>query len=155
MLRGTRPPQVPHEKLRKTMTTMILIAPYLAFGLGAAMMARALHLYSEIRPQAAESNQRKLALLLLSALALPTLAHAQAVDLRTATESGNAIIMYLSGTLAAVGIVAAGVAMMMGRQSIAKWAFAGAMICGLAFAIVKTMWSNMGLEAAGVSTFAP
>lgn len=137
------------------MTTMILIAPYLAFGLGAAMMARALHLCSEIRPQAAESNRRKLALLLLSALALPTLAHAQAVDLRTATESGNAIIMYLSGTLAAVGIVAAGVAMMMGRQSIAKWAFAGAMICGLSFAIVKTMWSNMGLEAAGVSTFAP
>ena len=155
MLRGTRPPQVPHEKLRKTMTTMILKAPYLALGLGAVMMARALHLYSDIRQQAAASNRRKLALLFLSALALPTLAHAQAVDLRTATESGNAIIMYLSGTLAAVGIVAAGVAMMMGRQSIAKWAFAGAMICGLSFAIVKTMWSNMGLEAAGVSTFAP
>ncbi len=137
------------------MTTMILIAPYLALGLGAAMMAMALHLYSEIRPQAVESNRQKLALLLLGSLALPTLAHAQAVDLRTATESGNAIIMYLSGTLAAVGIVAAGVAMMMGRQSIAKWAFAGAMICGLSFAIVKTMWSNMGLEAAGVSTFAP
>ena len=84
-----------------------------------------------------------------------TLAQAQAVDLRTATESGNAIIMYLSGTLAAVGIVAAGVAMMMGRQSIAKWAFAGAMISGLAFAIVRTMWSNMGLEAANVSSFAP
>jgi hypothetical protein len=56
---------------------------------------------------------------------------------------------------AAVGIVAAGVAMMMGCQSIAKWAFAGAMVSGLAFAIVRTMWSNMGLEASGVSTFAP
>jgi hypothetical protein len=92
---------------------------------------------------------------LLATLALPTLAQAQGVDLRTATESGNAIIMYLSGVFAAVGIVAAGVAMMMGRQSIAKWAFAGAMVSGLAFAIVRTMWGNMGLEAAGVSSFAP
>jgi hypothetical protein len=54
-----------------------------------------------------------------------------------------------------VGIVAAGVAMMMGRQSIAKWAFAGAMVSGLAFAIVRTMWSNMGIEAADVGTFTP
>jgi type IV secretory pathway VirB2 component (pilin) len=137
------------------MTTLILITPYLAFGCGVAMMARALHLYSKCRPQTAEGNQRKLALLVLTALAMPTLAHAQAVDLREATERGNAIIMYLSGTFAAVGIVAAGVAMMMGRQSIAKWAFAGAMVSGLAFAIVRTMWSNMGLEAAGVSSFAP
>jgi hypothetical protein len=45
--------------------------------------------------------------------------------------------------------------MMMGRQSIAKWAFAGAMVSGLAFAIVKTMWGNMGLEASGVSSFSP
>lgn len=137
------------------MTTMILMTPYVAFVLGVAMMAKALHLYSETRPQTAESNWRKMALLFLATLSLPSLAHAQAVDLRTATESGNAIIMYLSGTFAAVGIVAAGVAMMMGRQSIAKWAFAGAMVSGLAFAIVRTMWSNMGLEAAGVSTFAP
>ena len=137
------------------MTTMILMTPYVAFVLGAAMMAKALHLYSESRPQTVETNWRKIAFLFGVILALPTLAHAQAVNLRTATESGNAIIMYLSGTLAAVGIVAAGVSMMMGRQSIAKWAFAGAMICGLAFAIVRTMWSNMGLEAAGVSTFAP
>ena len=137
------------------MTTMILIASYLALGLGAAMMARALHLYSEIRPQSVENNWRRLALLFCATLALPSLAQAAAVDLRTATESGNAVIMYLSGILAAVGIVAAGVAMMMGRQSIAKWAFAGAMICGLSFAIVKTMWSNMGLEAAGVSSFTP
>ena len=137
------------------MTTLIIATPYAALFLGVALMARALHLYSEGRPQTVEGNQRKLALLLFTALALPTLAQAQAVDLRTATESGNAIIMYLSGTFAAVGIVAAGVAMMMGRQSIAKWAFAGAMVSGLAFAIVRTMWSNMGLEAAGVSTFAP
>ena len=139
------------------MTTMILITPYVAFVLGVAMMARALHLYSETRPQPAQSNWRKIALLLIATLTLPSLAHAQgqAVDLRTATESGNAIIMYLSGTFAAVGIVAAGVAMMMGRQSIAKWAFAGAMVSGLAFAIVHTMWSNMGLEAAGVGSFTP
>lgn len=136
-------------------TTLIEVTPYAASALGVAMMARALHLYLENRPQAAEGNRRKLTLILFTALALPTLAQAQAVDLRTAVESGNAIIMYLSGIFAAVGIVAAGVAMMMGRQSIAKWAFAGAMVCGLAFAIVKTMWGNMGLEAAGVSSFAP
>ena len=137
------------------MTTMILLTPYVAFVLGVAMMMRALHLYSETRPQTAENNWRKIALIFLATLTMPSLVHAQAVDLKTATESGNAIIMYLSGIFAAVGIVAAGVAMMMGRQSIAKWAFAGAMVCGLAFAIVKTMWGNMGLEAAGVSTFAP
>lgn len=137
------------------MTTLILITPYVAFGVGAAMMARALHLYCETRPQTAESAWRKVAFLFIATLALPSLAHAQAVDLKTATESGNAIIMYLSGTLAAVGIVAAGVAMMMGRQSIAKWAFCGAMISGLSFAIVRTMWSNMGLEAADVGTFTP
>lgn len=137
------------------MTTLILITPHLAFGLGVAMMARALHLYLESRPNSTESNWRKTVLLFWATLALPTLAQAQAVDLRQATESGNAIIMYLSGTFAAVGIVAAGVAMMMGRQSIAKWAFAGAMVSGLAFAIVKTMWSNMGLEAAGVGSFSP
>lgn len=137
------------------MTTLILITPYLAFGVGVAMMARALHLYWESRPQMRESVWRKAVLLLAATLALPTLAHAQAVDLRTATESGNAIIMYLSGTFAAVGIVAAGVAMMMGRQSIAKWAFAGAMVSGLAFAIVHTMWSNMGIEASNVGTFSP
>lgn len=138
-----------------TMTILITVIPYMALVIGTAMMAKALHLYSENRRQSTNYTWRKQAVLLLGALALPALAHAQAVDLRTATESGNAIIMYLSGTFAAVGIVAAGVAMMMGRQSIAKWAFAGAMVSGLAFAIVKTMWGNMGLEAAGVSTFAP
>lgn len=137
------------------MTTLILVTPYLAFVCGVAMMARALHLWEmEARRNGAPSSGRRLVLLVGSVLALPTLAHAQ-VDLRTATESGNAIIMYLSGTFAAVGIVAAGVAMMMGRQSIAKWAFAGAMVSGLAFAIVRTMWSNMGIEASGVGSFAP
>lgn len=137
------------------MTTLILVTPYLAFICGVAMMARALHLW-EKEPRAAERRDtwRRLVLAVSAALAMPTLAHAQ-VDLRTATESGNAIIMYLSGTFAAVGIVAAGVAMMMGRQSIAKWAFAGAMVSGLAFAIVRTMWSNMGIEASSVGSFAP
>jgi len=137
------------------MTTLILLTPYVALALGAAMLARALHLYSEKRPQSAEGNQRRLWFLFAATLTWPTLAQAAAVDLKTATESGNAIIMYLSGTFAAVGIVAAGVAMMMGRQSIAKWAFAGAMVSGLAFAIVRTMWSNMGIEAADVGTFTP
>jgi len=137
------------------MTTLIGVTPYVALVLGVAMIARALHLYSESRPQTAESIQRKLRFFYFAMLAVPSMAHAAAVDLRTATESGNAIIMYLSGTFAAVGIVAAGVAMMMGRQSIAKWAFAGAMVSGLAFAIVKTMWGNMGLEASGVSSFSP
>ena len=135
--------------------TLIELAPYAAFAAAVIMMARALQLYSETKPSTAHGNSRKLTLLLFAALTMPSMAHAAAVDLRTATESGNAIIMYLSGTFAAVGIVAAGVAMMMGRQSIAKWAFAGAMVSGLAFAIVKTMWTNMGLEAAGVSTFGP
>lgn len=85
-------------------------------------------------------------------LFVPDLARAAAVDLHTSVEIGNAIIMYLSGTLAAVGIVAAGVAMMMGRQSIAKWAFAGAMVSGLAFAIVRAMWSNFGLSAPDVAS---
>lgn len=137
------------------MTILTLVTPYVALVTGVAMMVRAWHLYSESRPHMAEGNWRRVAFLLFSAVAMTSTAHAAAVDLRTATESGNAIIMYLSGTFAAVGIVAAGVAMMMGRQSIAKWAFAGAMVSGLAFAIVKTMWSNMGLEASGVSTFAP
>lgn len=137
------------------MTTLILLTPYVALVLGAAMLARALHLYSESRPQSAEGNQRRALFLWFAVFAWPTLAQAASVDLKTATESGNAIIMYLSGTFAAVGIVAAGVAMMMGRQSIAKWAFAGAMVSGLAFAIVRTMWSNMGIEAADVGTFNP
>jgi hypothetical protein len=129
------------------------MTPYLASILGAAMLTKALHLYLESRPQQLQGVWRRVVCLAVVALALPSLAQAAAVDLRTATESGNAIIMYLSATFAAVGVVAAGVAMMMGRQSIAKWAFAGAMVSGLAFAIVKTMWTAMGIEASDVGTF--
>ena len=136
------------------MTTLIHVAPYVALVLGAAAFTKALHLYSAYQSLSVGSSPRRRFITIgLAVLAAPSLAHAQAVDLRTATESGNAIIMYLSGVFAAVGIVAAGVAMMMGRQSIAKWAFAGAMVSGLAFAIVRTMWGNMGLEASGVSSF--
>ena len=135
------------------MTTLALTFPYVVIVLGAALMVRA-HLTNQPVTPSAILRSRSRALTALGALLLlPTLAQAQAVDLRTATESGNAIIMYLSGTLAAVGIVAAGVAMMMGRQAIAKWAFAGAMVSGLAFAIVRTMWGSMGLEAANVGSF--
>ena len=137
------------------MTTMILLTPYVAFVLGGAMMARALHLYSGTCPQMMRSGEWRRMVLIWTVLALPSLAQAQVVDLRTATEAGNAVIMYLCGTFAAIGIVTAGIAMMAGRQAIAKWAFAGAMVCGLSFAIVRTMWSNMGLEAADVGTFAP
>jgi hypothetical protein len=135
------------------MTTLVLMTPYLASTLGAAMLTKALHLFLESQVTRVQNPWRKAALLVIAILSLPTLAQAAAVDLRTATESGNAIIMYLSATFAAVGVVAAGVAMMMGRQSIAKWAFAGAMVSGLAFAIVKTMWTAMGIEASDVGTF--
>ncbi|MFT3783706.1 MAG: hypothetical protein QM790_16965 [Nibricoccus sp.] len=135
------------------MLILIQVVPGVVLAIGSVLLAKALHLYSANRLQVVSGDRRKQMLTALAVIAIPTLSHAQAVDLRTATESGNAIIMYLSGIFAAVGIVAAGVAMMMGRQSIAKWAFAGAMVSGLAFAIVKTMWGNMGLEAAGVSSF--
>ena len=135
------------------MTTLLSVMPWVASVLGAVLIGNALRLW-EVSPRSGE-NWRRLAILAGAAVVLPSLARAQAADLQTAVESGNAIIMYLSGTLAAVGIVAAGVAMMMGRQSIAKWAFAGAMVSGLAFAIVRTMWSNFGLPAPDVSSFAP
>ena len=135
------------------MTTLVFMTPYLASTLGAAMLTKALHLFLETRAQRIQNQWRKVMLLVFAILALPSMMQAAAVDLRTATESGNAIIMYLSATFAAVGVVAAGVAMMMGRQSIAKWAFAGAMVSGLAFAIVKTMWTAMGIEASDVGTF--
>ncbi len=135
------------------MQTLIMIAPYVAFACGTLFLARALRLHLST-PQA-EDRRHKLALLFVGFLVLPTALFAQGtpVDLRAATEAGNAIIMYLSGTFAAVGIIAAGVAMMMGRQSIAKWAFVGAMVCGLAFAIVRTMWTSMGMEASNVGSF--
>ncbi len=135
------------------MTTLVLTFPYVVIVLGAAVLARAFLSTKLARPFGARNNVARFLTLLGGLLLFSPLAQAQAVDLRTATESGNAIIMYLSGTLAAVGIVAAGVAMMMGRQAIAKWAFAGAMVSGLAFAIVRTMWGSMGLEAANVGTF--
>lgn len=75
------------------MTNLVEVTPYAVSAFGVAMMAKALHLYSESRPQTAEGNRRKLTLVLFVALAMPSLAHAAAVDLRTATESGNAIIM--------------------------------------------------------------
>lgn len=131
------------------------MTPYVALVVGAGLLIRALHLCEKKTPGSQRRNTwRKLALITTPLILWPTLAHAQ-VDLVTAAESGNAIIMYLSATFASVGIVAAGVAMMMGRQSIAKWAFAGAMVSGLAFAIVQTMWSNMGIQASGVGTFNP
>jgi type IV secretory pathway VirB2 component (pilin) len=135
------------------MTTLLFMLPWVASVCGAVMIGKALRLW-EIQPGIGDSRKRLLALLSASLL-FPSFAQAQAVDLQTAVESGNAIIMYLSGTLAAVGIIAAGVAMMMGRQSIAKWAFAGAFVSGLAFAIVRTMWENFGLTAPDVSTFTP
>lgn len=137
------------------MTTLIQLTPYVVLAIGTAMLARAVHLYLDGPTQSTETNRCRALALFVTALFWPTVAQAQTVDLRTGVEAGNAIIMYLSGTFAAVGIVAAGAAMMMGRQSIAKWAFAGAMVSGLAFAIVRTMWSNMGIEAADVGTFSP
>jgi hypothetical protein len=77
------------------MTTMILLTPYLAFFLGVAMMVKALHLYSEPRLQSTRSREWKRVLLIWTVPALPSLGQAQAVDLRTATESGYAVIMYL------------------------------------------------------------
>lgn len=134
------------------MTTLLFVLPWVASVCGALMIGKALRLW-EVQPQ---GGGRKWAAAILSLIAMwPSLAQAQAADLQTAVSSGNAIIMYLSGTLAAVGIVSAGVAMMMGRQSIAKWAFAGAMVSGLAFAIVRTMWQNFGLTPPEVTTFTP
>ena len=135
------------------MTTLLFVLPWVASVCGAVMIGKALHLW-DVQPQGGENRKWTAAVLSLLA-AFPSLAQAQAADLQTAVGAGNAIIMYLSGTLAAVGIVSAGVAMMMGRQSIAKWAFAGAMVSGLAFAIVRTMWQNFGLTAPDVSTFTP
>src|SRR5688572_17955761 len=133
------------------MTTLLFVLPWVASVCGAVMVGKALSLW-EIQPGHRDA-WKQVGALMSVVLLFPSFARAQATDLTTAVGAGNAIIMYLSGTLAAVGIVAAGVAMMMGRQSIAKWAFAGAMISGLAFAIVRTMWQNFGLTAPDVSTF--
>lgn len=135
------------------MNTISVMMPYVVLALGLAINVKALLLLMERTAQSASNARRRWGPAVLALLASPVAAQAQVVNLRAATESGNAIIMYLSATFAAVGIVAAGVAMMMGRQSIAKWAFAGAMVSGLAFAIVRAMWINMGLEASDVGTF--
>lgn len=135
------------------MTTLLFLMPWVASLCGAVMIGYALRLW-EVQPRGCE-NQKRLWLLLSAAVTFPSIAQAQGVDLKTAVESGNAVIMYLSGSLAAVGIIAAGIAMMMGRHSIAKWSFAGAMVSGLAFAIVRTMWTNFGLTAPEVGPFTP
>ena len=84
------------------MTTLLFILPWVASVCGAVMIGKALRLW-EIQPGISDSRKRILALMSASIL-FPSFARAQAVDLQTAVESGNAIIMYLSGTLAAVGI---------------------------------------------------
>lgn len=134
------------------MTTLLFVMPWVASVCGAVMIGKALRLW-EIQPQGGE-NRKRMVVLALAALVFPSFMRA-ASDLQTSVESGNATIMYLSGTLAAVGIIAAGIAMMTGRHQIAKWAFAGAMVSGLAFAIVKTMWTNFGLTAPEVGAFTP
>src|ERR1043166_5602235 len=109
---------------------LLLATPWVASVCGALMLATAV---GRIESRFG-SRSWKLAALVAALLAMPTFVQA-AADLQTSVEAGNAVIMYLCGILAAVGVVAAGVAMMMGRQAIAKWAFAGAMISGLGFAI--------------------
>lgn len=135
------------------MKDLIVAMPWVAFVCGAVMMGKALRLF-EVRPGVIRNGRKRLAALLALAVGAPTVSYAQ-VDLKTSVESGNAIIMYLCGVFAAVGIVTAGVSMMAGRPTIAKWSFAGAMVSGLGFAIVKTMWSNFGLTPADVTTFTP
>lgn len=133
------------------MTTLLFVMPWVASLCGAAMIGHALRLW-EVRPQDREMRMRSLAVWFV-VLMIPSLAHAQAANLQQAVEAGNGIIMYMSGTFAAVGIVAAGIAMMTGRHAIAKWALAGAVVSGLAFAIVRTIWQSAGLTAPDVGTF--
>jgi type IV secretory pathway VirB2 component (pilin) len=135
------------------MTTLLFVLPWVASVCGAVMVIRALRLW-EVEPQGGD-NRRRLWALASLAIAFPSFAHAQATDLQTAVEAGNAIIMYLSGVFAAIGIIAAGIGMMTGRHAIAKWALAGAMVSGLAFAIVRSIWTNAGLTAPEVGAFAP
>lgn len=133
------------------MTTLLFLMPWVASLCGAMMVGHALRLW-QTRPQDRDNRMRMLALWCV-VLMFPSLAHAQAANLQQAVEAGNGIIMYLSGTFAAVGIVAAGIAMMTGRHAIAKWALAGAVVSGLAFAIVRTIWESAGLTAPDVGTF--
>ena len=131
------------------MNELMIAMPWLALLCGLALYLKALHL--DERHSTNHALPRRLLLLAL-AVGLPSLAQAQ-VDLKTSVQSGNAIIMYLCGVFAAVGIVTSGVSMMAGRPTIAKWSFAGAMVSGLGFAIVKTMWTSFGLTPADVGTF--
>lgn len=133
------------------MNVLVYAAPHVALICGAVLIGNALRL-SRGGQGRIEAWRRRWAVLILVPLLMPSAGYAQ-VDLKTAVESGNAIIMYLCGIFAAVGIVTAGVSMMAGRPTIAKWSFAGAMVAGLGFAIVKTMWTSFGLTPADVSTF--
>ena len=135
------------------MTTLLFVLPWVASVCGAVMVIRALRLW-EVQPQGGE-NRMRLWWVAALAVAFPSWARAQGTDLQTAVESSNAIIMYISGVFAAIGIIAAGIGMMTGRHSIAKWALAGAMVSGLAFAIVRSIWTNAGLTAPGVGAFNP
>lgn len=135
------------------MTTLLFVLPALAAVCGAVLVIRSQHLGTV--PTRVMGDRVRLWLAASVAIALPSLAQAQAADLQTAVEAGNAIIMYLSGVFAAIGIVAAGISMMTGRHAIAKWALAGAMVSGLAFAIVRSIWTNAGLAAPEVGGFAP
>lgn len=135
------------------MTTLLFVVPWVASVCGAVMVIWALRLW-EVQPQGGE-NRKRLWMVAAFAAIFPSLAQAQGVGLQQAVESGNAVIMYLSGTFAAIGIIAAGIGMMTGRHAIAKWALAGAMVSGLAFAIVRTIWTNAGLTAPEVGAFNP
>ena len=134
------------------MNQIILGAPYLALICGAMMVAKALRLF-ETKPGAVSQCGRQLALWWSLMFVIPAVSYGQSTDLRTSAEAGNAIIMYLCGIIAAIGIVSAGVSMMMGRPQVAKWSFGGALVAGLGFAIVRTMWDSFGLTAADVGTF--
>jgi hypothetical protein len=120
------------------MSTSLILLPWLALSCSALLIGKAL---SHLPVNPAARLRHSFAALAGLAFLAPSL--------------GNAILMYVCGSLVAVGIVTAGVAMMSGRQSIAKWAFAGALVAGLAFPIVKTMWSNIGLTPPDVSTYTP
>lgn len=131
------------------MNELVYVAPHLALICGVVLIGNALRLSQE---RVGGNARRRWFVLILIGAAVPSLSQAQ-VALKTAVESGNAIVMYLCGVFAAIGIVTAGVSMMAGRPTIAKWSFAGAMVAGLGFAIVKAMWTAFGLTPADVSTF--
>jgi hypothetical protein len=133
------------------MKELMIAMPWLALLGGLALYLKALSL-GEDEVEAGRGALRRRVAWWVLALGLPSLAQAQ-VDLKSSVQSGNAIIMYLCGVFAAVGIVTSGVSMMAGRPTIAKWSFAGAMVSGLGFAIVKTMWTSFGLTPADVGTF--